>query len=99
MNIISALEGDKGKFLRAEYDTYKAVFPQVYLFRVYNIDSYQVQNLIMIAVKSSEPANLQSDSAEYRGYLEMIWSKPVADDLPVLTDDYAPVDYYTMNLF
>jgi spermidine synthase len=98
VNIISAIEGDRGKFLRAEYSTYKSVFPQVYLFRVYNIDSYQTQNLILIAAKSDKPIKLKSDSVELRGYLETIWPRPVAADLPILTDDYAPVDYYALGM-
>jgi spermidine synthase len=99
INIISAIEGDKGKFLRAEYATYQAVFPQLYLFRAYNVDTRQVQNLILVAVKSDKPANLKSDNAVLSSLLDMIWRQPVKADLPVLTDDYAPVDYYTMKLF
>jgi len=34
LNIISAVEGEKSKFLQAEYATYKNIFPQVYLFPV-----------------------------------------------------------------
>ncbi|HTW96936.1 MAG TPA: fused MFS/spermidine synthase [Candidatus Methylomirabilis sp.] len=99
VNIISAISGDKGKFLRAEYATYQSVFPQVYLFQVDALNSTQVQNLILIAVKSNQGANFQSANLEYQGMLGMIWREPLAADMPILTDDYAPVDYYTMNLF
>jgi spermidine synthase len=98
VNIISAFQGDKSKFLRAELATYKSVFPQVYLFRVDNTDAYQIQNVMLMAVKNSATAKLVSNNAELYSYLHMIYQEPIADDLPVLTDDYAPVDYYTMNL-
>ncbi len=99
VNLISALQGDKSKFLRAELATYKSVFPQVYLYRVYNTDAYQVQNVMLMAVKSPVAAKLQSGNAELYSYLQTIYREPISNDLPVLTDDYAPVDYYTMNLF
>jgi spermidine synthase len=99
VNVISALQGDKSKFLRAELATYKSVFPQVYLFRVYNTDAYQDQNVIMLAVKGSMPAKLQSSNGELTSMLQMIYQQSIANDLPILTDDFAPVDYYTMNLF
>jgi len=98
-NIISAFQGDKGKFLRAELATYKAVFPQVYLFRVYNSDARKVQNVMMVAIKNPTTTKLQSDNAELYTLLGMIYNNPMPADLPILTDDYAPVDYYTMNLF
>ena len=34
LNIVSSIEGEMGEFLRAEYKTYKKVFPQVYLLPV-----------------------------------------------------------------
>ena len=34
LNIISSINGEQGKFLRAEYATYQNIFPQVYLFPV-----------------------------------------------------------------
>jgi spermidine synthase len=98
VNIISSIEGDRGKFLRAEYATYKSIFPQLYLFRVYIIDPSKVQNLILVAVKSEKPANLKSDNAELYSMLDNIWRQPVAADLPILTDDFAPVDYYAQDM-
>jgi len=98
VNIISSIEGDRGKFLRAEYATYKSVFPQLYLFRVNNIDPYKIQNLILVAVKGDAPANLKSNNAELFSMLDNLWRQPVLNDLPVLTDDFAPVDYYALSM-
>src|SRR4030042_2984863 len=99
VNLISSIEGKKGKFLRAEYATYKEVFPQVYLFPVENSkDGNLVQNIIIIALKSQTPVCLKSKDYELSNYLEHLWTKEVPSDIPILTDDYAPVDWYTKDL-
>lgn len=98
VNIISAIDGPKGKFLRAEYATYKEVFPQLFLFRVYPADPSQHQNLMLVGLKKKWEGDLRADSAELKGYLDGQWRNPIKEDLPILTDDHAPVDYYTMNL-
>lgn len=95
LNIISTIEGEQGEFLRAEYATFKSVFPQVHLFPVsYPNDSKKVQNIILVALKSKEKQKLASNNLELDEYLKHIWNKKITDDMPILTDDYAPVDYY-----
>lgn len=95
LNIISALEGEGGKFFRAEYATYKNVFPQVYVFPVTSMeDTERVQNIILIALKSDKKPDLESNDSELNKYLSHLWKEEIIQDVPVLTDDYAPVDYY-----
>lgn len=99
MNIISSIEGDTGKFLRAEYATYKKLFSQVYVFGVsYPNDGNAIQNLILVALKSSTPAKFANNKAELQEYLDQIWTKEIPLDIPILTDDFAPVDQYIMKL-
>ncbi|MGE5239733.1 MAG: fused MFS/spermidine synthase, partial [Chloroflexota bacterium] len=99
VNIISAIEGEKGKFLRAEYATFRSVFPQVYLFTVgTNGDGSQVQNIVLVALKSEMKAGFHSDDEEMDGYLRHLWAGTVSCDLPALTDEYAPVDTYIMEV-
>lgn len=99
VNIISALEGEKGKFLRAELATYKTVFPQVYLIPIENNnDGFKVQNIMLVGLKSDIKPSFTSDDNELNNYLEHLWTKGIEFDQPILTDDYAPVDYYTMKL-
>ncbi len=96
VNIISALEGEAGRFLRAEVATFKAVFPQIYLFPVADPrDRSRWQNIMLVALKSSSLPSLRSDDPELARLLTHLWTEPVAEDLPPLTDDHAPVDYYT----
>jgi len=94
LNTISSINGEKGQFLRAEYATYKDIFPQVYLFPVRNpSDGDEVQNIILVALKSSEKTAASVDP-ELKEYLSHLWKENVEEDVPVLTDDHAPVDYY-----
>lgn len=95
INIISAFEGDKGKFARAEYATYKKVFPQVFLFQVQNLKAgSEAQNIMLVALKSKKEITWDSPNKELDGFLAQVWKRPIADDIPILTDDYAPVEYY-----
>jgi spermidine synthase len=95
LNIVSAIDGEKGQFLRAEYATYKNIFPQVYLFLVRKLnDGNKVQNIILVALKSKEDQIFNNDDQKLNEYLQHLWKKVVDTDMPILTDDYAPVDYY-----
>lgn len=86
VNVISAIEGDEGKFLRAEYATFKEIFPQVYVFPInHPRDGSVVQNIMLIALKSELVPN---------EFPEQLWKKEIDNDMPVLTDDFAPVDQY-----
>lgn len=99
VNLISSLEGKKGKFLRAEYLTYKEIFPQVYLFPVKDKgDPYIVQNIVLIALKSQMTASFENNNPELNDYLNHLWKKDVQRDVSILTDDYAPVDWYMKDL-
>ncbi len=99
LNIISSIEGDKGKFLRAEYATYKNIFPQVYLFPVKAPNDGNVrQNIILVALKSKEEPIFNNDNQKLNEYLQHLWKRTVDADMPILTDDYAPVDYYISEL-
>lgn len=95
LNIVSSLEGEMGEFLRAEYKTYKEIFPQVYLLPVgHPNDPTRIQNIILVALKSSQTPLWTSTDSELHGFLSHLWKSPLADDMPTLTDDYAPVDHY-----
>ncbi|MDP1814558.1 MAG: fused MFS/spermidine synthase [Leadbetterella sp.] len=96
LNIISAIEGDGGQFLRAEYATYKSIFPQVYFFPVQKPgDGESHQNVILVALKKDgQHPFVDSGDRDIDAYLGHRWKKDIDMDMPVLTDDYAPVDYY-----
>ena len=94
-NLGSAITGEGSRFLQAEFATYKAVFPNVYLFKVnadYTDDS--LQNLIIVASKSNNNPNLQSTDPDLATLLSNNYPNTFPLTLPILTDDLAPVEYY-----
>jgi len=100
-NIISSVDGDSGQFLRAEYATYKSIFPTVYLFPVLESSSGEiVQNIMLVALKSKKEQQklTKGDNGKYDFYLNHLWDGNIANDMPILSDDFAPVDYYINKL-
>jgi predicted membrane-bound spermidine synthase len=96
VNIISSLGGPSSEFLRAEFATFRSVFPIVRIFAVNdNSDENIIQSVILVAVKSRVLPNYSLAGPEYRDLLANDVTAKVRPDMPVLTDDYAPVDYYT----
>ncbi len=100
LNVISSIEGDTGKFTRAEYRTYAEVFPQVYLFPTKDPDNPTlIQNITLVALKSPTKATFSSNNPELQNYLDHLYTKEIPLDMPVLTDNFAPVDSYIAEFF
>jgi spermidine synthase len=97
INVISRMEGEGGKFIQAQYHTYKEVFPYVYLFPVQFPGGEDIaQNIMLVATKSEK--TLTNEDPELNTYLNHYWDKEIPDYLPILTDDFAPVDQYTLKM-
>ena len=94
-NLGAAIEGDGSRFLQAEFETYREVFPRVYLFKV-NSDytDKQLQNLIIVACKEKNSASLTSVDEEISLLLNHLYRKEFPIKERILTDDLAPVEYY-----
>lgn len=95
-NIPSALAGPMGKSFQAEYKTLSTVFPQLKVFASTSPSREKiVQNIIVIAFKSKDPIRtFPNDDKEINDELMHEWSPHIEPGTPILTDDYAPVDYY-----
>jgi spermidine synthase len=93
-NLGSALTGPASRFLEAELATYRAVFRTVYVFKVRpeRADT-ELQNLIIVALKA--PVTSKRESADK--FADLL-SREVKDqefaEVPLLTDELAPVEYY-----
>jgi spermidine synthase len=95
-NLGSAFTGNGGLFLHAELATYRSVFPNVYLFKVNSSKSDdQVQNVILVASKSPAAASMQSSDPEIASLLEHFYRSEMPTNSLPLTDDLAPVEYYS----
>lgn len=94
-NLGSAIRGPGSKFLQAEFKTYQQVFKQVHLFKVnsdYTDD--QLQNLIIVACKFECPTDVPTGDDYIVNLLTHRYDADFPLELPFLTDDLSPVEYY-----
>lgn len=94
-NIGSAIRGPSSRFLQAEIATYRAVFDRVFLFKV-DPDSSdeQTQNLIIVACKSDCSSVDSGTDPEISRLLSHLYTADFPLQMPILTDDLAPVEYF-----
>ena len=78
-NFISALEGEESKFIKAEVNTLKQVFKNVYIVPCYDVEPDRPQNTMVIA---TDDTLILDDTYKYE----------LKSDEIILTDDYCPVD-------
>ena len=78
-NVISSLEGENSKFIKAIINTLKQVFKNVYLVPCQTIDVDTVQNNMVIA---------SDDELKF----DKLYQYVIEENEIVLTDDYCPVD-------
>ncbi len=99
VNIISALQGNKAEFFLSEFKTIKSVFPKVYVFPVNNEEIGAVQNVMIVASKNNgfdfEKKRKETQNEETLEYLKHYLGEnlTIPKRTPILTDNYAPVEY------
>lgn len=99
MNTIAAVEGPGGRFLRALTATYTSVFGPVHLYPLFDPgDGTLKQNIILVAAKSGALPEVLPGDEQRVGYRLERWKKAVEKDVPILTDDYAPVEVYVAGI-
>ena len=107
-NIIGAVTGPGGKITRSVVRTLRGIFPQIYIFAARRADNASLdttQNVIVVATKEQQrldireitrrAANLGRDlfpNSVKDIAISFVDGKLADDDVPVLTDDYAPTD-------
>ena len=91
-NVMGATKGKKSLYLQAQYKTFKESFDKVLLL-TYFPDSEEVNTNILIGFK-----NYKENKVNYNNELfSTLVDYEIKDDVVTLTDDYAPVEYYTAN--
>lgn len=94
-NLGSAITGPASGFLLAEVATYRAVFPQVYLFKVRpDYPDEKLQNVILVASRSPMFAVSDISDASLAALLANLYPVPTPERTAILTDDLAPVEYF-----
>lgn len=102
-NVLGHLHEKQPSFLFSEIKTFKNVFPNSYFFAVDSLDADYPQNIIMVGYNGDEGRNLLAVDTD-KPFLSTLEAKRIhieAYDLsnhPVLTDDYAPVDYFVSQM-
>ncbi|WP_045222167.1 fused MFS/spermidine synthase [Desulfonatronum thioautotrophicum] len=96
VNLISAVSGPDGRMLRALLATMDAVFAQVETFLVADPgDPERVQNIILVAGNGPlRDVDAPAIPGELTDKLAHRWNYPISLDIPLLTDDLAPVERY-----
>jgi spermidine synthase len=108
INIIGAVTGQSGRITRSVVKTLRGIFPQVYIFaarRADNVSLDTVQNVIVVATKVAERLDIREITRRAAALGRDLFPNPLTDigvsyfdakltdqDVPVLTDDYAPTD-------
>jgi spermidine synthase len=108
INIIGAVTGPGGKITRSVAKTMRGIFPQIYMFaarRADNASLDSIQNVIIVATKEPQRVDIKEIAKRAAGLGRDLFPKSVNDitvsyvdgkiaddDVPVLTDDYAPTD-------
>lgn len=89
-NIISSIEGEKSNFIKYEYNTYKAIFDDVKVFKVRtDADSKESQNLILIGFKGNKNINDEVQE-KYQDLLNNEIQNFTSEN-KIVTDNYAPI--------
>lgn len=96
-NVPAALKGEFSKFFQAEFKTYRTIFPEVRAYAVFSPEREEiVQNVILVAFKNKETIRESAnDDQEINEQLRHRWLGEIDPKTGVLTDDFAPTDYYT----
>jgi spermidine synthase len=89
VNIASSPEGATSSFFRAFWKTFEGLFPQSAVFATNRDFPGEVQNIIVLALKSKGTV-FEKDLAAFELYRYR--RTVVTSDVPMLTDDYAPTD-------
>ncbi len=108
INIIGAVTGPGGKITRSVAKTMRGIFPQIYMFAARRADNASldtIQNVIIVATKEPQRIDIKEITKRAAGLgrdlfpksvndiaVAFVESKVPDDDVPVLTDDYAPTD-------
>lgn len=104
MNIITAINGDNGRLLRSIRRAFDEVFGETHIFPVQaRLNGNMVQNVMLVAFRGTQSLpNPASESVPplVARILEHRWTSPMPpaeNDVPALTDAFAPVERYTLG--
>src|SRR3989344_4168291 len=106
-NVIGSLNPIKQSFALSEIKTFKSVFSNSYFFAVNSPSSQKLQNIIFVGYKGNNKIDFNSPEIKNNknyiisglSYKKIDVSKFDFSSYPILTDDFAPVDYLMSKEF
>ncbi len=97
-NLIASMEGPSSKFMKVQFATYKEVFPHVLLFACHDPSDPEVlQSISLIALKSTDLPEFNNSDLRLHSYLKNKIELTIPEGIHILSDNYAPVEYYAMK--
>ena len=100
-NLIGSTSTSGPSFIWSQVRTMQQVFPQVYVFAVRDPFAASAQNIIVVG--SNDPKRLDANDTRWRKSPHQVvrdiaghyvaTERISLDKYPILTDNYAPVDY------
>lgn len=97
VNLVGSFEGVGRQFIENEYATYQSVFPKVLMYPLDSFGGNNIQNIMLVALKNPVAPKNTSIDQEQADFLDKEYRYEIAGN--VLTDDWAPVDYYLSGLY
>jgi len=100
VNIISSIRHKSNEFLLSEAKTFQQVFPKVEFFAVADPkNDTLIQNIMLIAFKDYQPTQQAfiNDSL-FAAFLANKIDLNISNEISILTDDYAPVEYFVSKM-
>lgn len=101
LNVIGSLSAEEPSFLLSELRTMRGIFPEVLVFAEF-LDSPAPQNVILVGLNRERetPDFSRSDNPFLRGLAARLvpFERYQLSKYPLLTDDYAPVEYLVGNM-
>ena len=94
-NFYGSLAPDTRATIYSVWRTMRAAFPQVYVIATVNPASEELQNFIFVGHNASNP-ELRADLGRAAA-LEWRATNALLESYSVLTDDFAPLEYYAAN--
>lgn len=97
-NLIASQKGPASAFMHSEYHTYKQVFPRVYLFACHDPEDVdRLQSISLVACKSETALPFSNPDPVLARYLEHRIHPNIPEKCIILTDNYAPVEYFALK--
>jgi len=97
VNMIDALEGINSKLFSAYYHTLLQTFPRVLLFIPRREQSLtDIRNIAMVALKNPK-IDMISEKVDIQNMLDKIYNGAPSETI-ILTDDYAPVEFFKRGI-